>query len=328
VRAVLLVVDIVAQAYIHTKIAVIFVLIATIQFVTDVLICAKNVGEQFVADVIKYRMDQYIVKIAMKKKESKMEAKTKLKFSPYAWAKIKYMRDKSRNEVAGFAVSSKESLFYIEDFYTVKQEVGPATFELDDDGVADFYNDMIDADWEPVEFSRILIHTHPGMGVTPSTTDETNFKENFGKCNWAIMFILGDNDNCECVFQSNVEPKFRVSLPVEIDYSRPFRGTNHEAWDKEYETNVEEETTYYGYQSGVYGVGAHRYGAGRGYYGQGCEVWDPKTKTWESYEEDIIWEDDDDDEVRTLCTLNEGFYCNECKECEQIPTSRVGGSQR
>ena len=45
-----------------------------------------------------------------------------LRFSPTAWAKLLYFRDKSDNEVGGFGISDPEDLLFVKEFVAVKQE--------------------------------------------------------------------------------------------------------------------------------------------------------------------------------------------------------------
>src|SRR5947209_14095353 len=40
------------------------------------------------------------------------------------------------------------------------------------------------------QFARLFMHTHPGNSPQPSATDEETFARVFGRCDWAVMFIL------------------------------------------------------------------------------------------------------------------------------------------
>ena len=42
----------------------------------------------------------------------------------------------------------------------------------------------------PEQFARLWIHTHPGSSPHPSGPDEDTFERVFGKCHWAVMFIM------------------------------------------------------------------------------------------------------------------------------------------
>ena len=58
-----------------------------------------------------------------KKRIVKQSQKVSLRFSPTAWAKLLYFRDKSDNEVGGFGITKVDDLLFVTDFVTVKQEV-------------------------------------------------------------------------------------------------------------------------------------------------------------------------------------------------------------
>ena len=81
---------------------------------------------------------------------------------------------------------------------------------------------------------RIWVHTHPGESATPSSIDEDTFARVFERSNWALMFILAQEGACYARLQFNVGPAGCVELPVEIDYSLPFAGSDVDAWEAEY----------------------------------------------------------------------------------------------
>jgi proteasome lid subunit RPN8/RPN11 len=165
---------------------------------------------------------------------------TILKFTPYAWAKLIYMRDRGPTEVAGYGISSIKEPLLVTDFVLVKQESSAATFSFDDKGLADYFDDMIDENLQPAEFMRIWIHTHPGNSASPSGTDETTFAEKFNDSDWAIMFILArGGDNTTALKYKT--PECRVTLKSEVDFHEGFGESREEEWEKEYMDCVEEE---------------------------------------------------------------------------------------
>lgn len=83
----------------------------------------------------------------------------KLMFTPYAWAKLVFMRDAGSTEVGGMAVCADPARpLLITDFQIVKQECTSAYTELDDVAVDNFFNDCLDADMKHGQFDRIWIH--------------------------------------------------------------------------------------------------------------------------------------------------------------------------
>ncbi len=164
--------------------------------------------------------------------------KPKLTFSPYAWAKMLFMRDKTKNEVGAFAIATPGNLLDIIDVVIVKQTVGCASVAFDDEGVADFFDAQVLLDRKPTEFARIWVHTHPGAGPQPSMTDYETFNRVFGVTDWAAMFILDQSGGTSCELRFNVGPKASMDIPVGINYTRSFPGTDFDAWEKEYAANV------------------------------------------------------------------------------------------
>jgi proteasome lid subunit RPN8/RPN11 len=110
--------------------------------------------------------------------------------------------------------------------------------EFDDASVADFFDRQVDAGRRPEEFARLWIHTHPGSSSEPSSTDEATFTRVFGRADWAVMFILARGGQTYARLRYNVGPGAEIKLPVEVDYGRPFAGSNIAAWQEEYCANV------------------------------------------------------------------------------------------
>ena len=171
---------------------------------------------------------------------SKWQADKKpfLRFSPYAWAKLLYFRDKGKTEIGGFGITDANDLLYIIDFITVKQNVTSISVSFDDNAVADFFDSQVDLGRKPEQFARIWVHSHPGDSPDPSLTDETTFKRVFGSCQWAIMFILAQDDSVHASLSFNTGPRTEIMLQVKVDYTREFNGTEIDQWDKEFQDNI------------------------------------------------------------------------------------------
>lgn len=164
--------------------------------------------------------------------------KPALRFSPAAWAKLLYFRDKSDNEVGGFGITGPDDLLFVKEFVTVRQEVTPVSVKFNDESVADFFDAQVDLGRKPEQFARLWLHSHPGESPGPSTIDEETFERVFGNCQWAVMFIVAQRNKTYAKLSFNVGPGGRVLIPTEIDYSREFGPSEHELWDAEYAANV------------------------------------------------------------------------------------------
>lgn len=175
-----------------------------------------------------------------------------LRFTPYAWANLLWFRDHGDTEIGGFGVTPTFGAFgasgasggggdllLIEDFVTVKQQVTSVSVEFDDEAVADFFENQVDLGRKPQQFARLWMHTHPGDSPYPSSTDEETFSRVFGKCDWAVMFVLARGGQTYARLRFNVGPKGDVVIPVRVDYSIPFEASNHDAWQQEYAANIQ-----------------------------------------------------------------------------------------
>ena len=162
-----------------------------------------------------------------------------LRFSPTAWAKLLFLRDAGDTEVGGFGISSADDPLLIEDLQLVRQVCDLASVSFDDDSVADFFDRQVDAGVSMARCGRVWLHTHPGDSPQPSMTDEETFARVFGRTEWALMFILARGGRSYARLRFHVGPGGDIELPVQVDYTRPFTASDHEAWLAEYQANVE-----------------------------------------------------------------------------------------
>lgn len=140
--------------------------------------------------------------------------------------------------MGGFGVTPADDLLYVQEFVTVQQQVSCISVDLDDDAVADFFENQVDLGRRPEQFARLWVHTHPGDSPQPSGVDETTFERVFGECDWAVMFIIAQNSGTYARMSLNIGPGGQVLIPTEVDFSKPFQGCSHGQWDQEYDTNV------------------------------------------------------------------------------------------
>ena len=161
-----------------------------------------------------------------------------LRFSPTAWAKLLYFRDRGETEISGFGVTESDDLLFITDFITVKQEATVASISLDDEAVADFFENQVDAGRKPEQFFRIWLHSHPGDSPDPSYTDEETFSRVFGECDWAVMCIIAKDGKTYARLRFNVGPGGQLLIPVHIDYQQSFGSSDRAAWEAEYKANI------------------------------------------------------------------------------------------
>jgi hypothetical protein len=165
-----------------------------------------------------------------------------LRFSPTAWAKLLFLRDRGSTEVGGFGIAPAGDLLCIEDIRLVRQTCSVVSVAFDDTAVAEFFDEQVDAGRRPEQFGRIWIHTHPGASAHPSCVDEETFRRVFGACDWAVMFILARGGETYCRLRFSVGPGGSLEIPVELEFQRDFQQSDFVTWSKEYASLVKPTT--------------------------------------------------------------------------------------
>ncbi len=161
-----------------------------------------------------------------------------LRFTPWAWAKLVFLRDLGPTEVGGFGISAEYDLLLIEDICLVRQRCTSVTVQFDDAAVADFFDEQVDRGLLPERFARVWIHTHPGDSASPSWVDEETFVRSFGRSDWALMFILAQGGQTTARLRFHVGPGGDCELPVDVDFSCDFAAPDRADWKAEYQRSV------------------------------------------------------------------------------------------
>lgn len=161
-----------------------------------------------------------------------------LRFSPNAWAKLLFMRDRADVEVGGFGVAPADDLLFIHDFQLVRQRSAPCYLTFEPTGVADYFDRQLDAGLAFPRFARVWIHTHPGDSPRPTMTDERTFDREFGRPDWVVMFILARGGRTYARLRFNVGPGGSMIIPAAVDYTQPFAGSDEAAWQTEFDASV------------------------------------------------------------------------------------------
>lgn len=161
-----------------------------------------------------------------------------LRFSPTAWAQLLFLRDRGPTEVGGFGIADPDDLLFVEEIELVSQRCTQTFVAFDDVAVAEFFDKQIDQNRRPEQFARIWVHSHPGESAQPSFVDRETFNRVFGRCDWAVMFIIA------CGGATSAELHWRhggpasIPLNIEIDFSRSFPASDAAAWAAEYDAKV------------------------------------------------------------------------------------------
>lgn len=149
-----------------------------------------------------------------------------------------YLRDRGDTEIGAFGISSPSDPLLVEDLQLVDQNCTAVTVQFVDTSVADFFDAQVDCGRVPEQFGRLWLHTHPGDCPWPSGTDEETFARVFGRCHWAVMFILARGGDTSARLSHHAGPP--VSLPIEtrVDFTAEFPASDHVAWEAEYRRHV------------------------------------------------------------------------------------------
>jgi proteasome lid subunit RPN8/RPN11 len=179
--------------------------------------------------------------LSTKKRASPQAFAPTLRFSPTAWAKLIFLRDRGDTEVGGFGISADDDPLLVIDFQLVEQACTDVTVRFDDLAVADYFDRQVDRGLQPSNFARLWVHTHPGRSAKPSSVDEQTFDRVFSQTDWALMFVLAQGGQTYARLRFNTGPGAALTVPVAVDYGRAFSASDYVAWDVEYQACVHEE---------------------------------------------------------------------------------------
>ncbi|MFH1615393.1 MAG: hypothetical protein ABIG61_09965 [Planctomycetota bacterium] len=154
------------------------------------------------------------------------------------------MRDVTDNEVGGFGITEADDLLFVTDFTLVNQKVTAVSVSFDDESVANFFEDQVEAGRKPEQFARIWLHSHPGNSPEPSMTDEQTFARVFGSCDWSVMCIVAQDGGTYARLRFNAGPGGEVKIPVCVDYGYEFDAADFEVWKQQYKSNVTEDEVF------------------------------------------------------------------------------------
>lgn len=139
------------------------------------------------------------------------------------WGKIMaYLRAASPNEIIGLAHAEiKDGAIRVFDPFILKQEVGPATCEIEMKALVEFLSKH-----EPIEKVKVVWHSHVNMGAHFSSCDRdtSNTLAALGKMmqgsnSWWTSIVINLKQEYECVV--DMYKPFRATLPCDILVAAP-----------------------------------------------------------------------------------------------------------
>jgi len=171
----------------------------------------------------------------------KMNRSGILRFSAFAYAKLIFWRDCGQTEIGCYGLTETDDPLLITDLRMIKQVCTSISVDFDKDDSIAFVEEMADKNIPLWSCQSVFIHSHPGDSPCPSQADEENFRDNFSIANCSIFYIIARSGKDYARMRFNVPPGMDVDIKTRIDYSVPFKASNHEAWEKEYDEKVIEK---------------------------------------------------------------------------------------
>lgn len=188
---------------------------------------------------------------------------SQITFSPLAWAKMQAACVLDARECGFYGITPKDSIFTVNDLYLPKQEVSGTSVSFDDEDVSAYFADYGQRGFIPRQLTTVWIHRHPGIGLTPSNTDENTFNTIIGQQDAAIMVIF-DTGKAAAWLQINRlygQPyKMRTSIECVVDYTKSFDGFDLDAFSVLFKEKVAARTFTPNYNTGGYGQWIHGVG--------------------------------------------------------------------
>jgi proteasome lid subunit RPN8/RPN11 len=162
-----------------------------------------------------------------------------IRFTPYAWSKLLFLRDCGDTEVGGFGIHATNDLLLVEDVRLVTQQCTTASVQFTDAAVQEVLDEQSGVVRTANNIGRIWIHTHPGDCARPSDADEETFARCCSAVDWAVMFIIASCGDTYARLQFNIGPRCSRRLRVDVDYTEEFQQTDFAGWKLEYDARVQ-----------------------------------------------------------------------------------------
>ncbi len=162
-----------------------------------------------------------------------------LRYTPYAWAKLVFLRDVGDTEVGGLGITDVDDPLLVVDVVLLNQRCTAVSCEVEDESLVAHNRAMIGRGQSAYPCSRIWIHTNPNDFAMPGPMDDARFDRLFGQYDWAVMSIVARSGASYSRLQFNVGPRATKRLRTCVDYGSQFRGADHVRWLNEYVRTVQ-----------------------------------------------------------------------------------------
>src|SRR4051812_23815805 len=115
----------------------------------------------------------------------------------------------------------------------LRQRCTSVTMAVDNQSVADYFDELVDLGRTPEQFARIWIHTHASGRLTSSECHgEATVDRCFAEAKWAVMLVVahGGQTFARLRVKAGPGPGGELILPVKIDFHESFLGSDRLAW--------------------------------------------------------------------------------------------------
>lgn len=165
-----------------------------------------------------------------------------LRFTPTAWAKLIYLRDRASVQVGAWGVSHAQDLLLIEDLRLVPQTSSQLEVILPE---APSLDDQPNGGGDSLQRTgRIWIQLHPEASSQPTVFDERTFERALGSADWGVLCIVARHETPNARLTFLIGPRASCPLAVGLQFGEPFAATNEAAWEWEFQENVTVQSSY------------------------------------------------------------------------------------
>ena len=140
-----------------------------------------------------------------------------------AYIKLRTYVNKADKEISGLGVvTKKDKILYIDDIYLLPQKVTAATTEMDKEGMAKFYDGLLQ-EGKDTSTIKLWWHSHVLMPVFWSPTDANTIKDfdtEQPQENWFLSIVTNKNAEMKCRLE--IFQPFHITLdnlPWDVDFT-------------------------------------------------------------------------------------------------------------
>ena len=161
-----------------------------------------------------------------------------LRFTPPAWSKLLSWGDRGTLELCVFGITLADDPLLVTEVRLVRQFCTADSLIVDDEALAEFFDEQVDLGRRPAQFARVWIRIGAAGRSAPSRLDEETCARCFGRTDWMVWCRLGRGGPASARLRFHVGPGGSLRLPVKVDFRFPFAASAVPEWEREYREHV------------------------------------------------------------------------------------------